>query len=167
MFREARLIHPADNQWHKSPFGLPLSFSLSIPIGRPCNPFPSHRKMLPKCRRGSFVLPKITYQDIVEPRTCARRGADGWPPLLPHRLAAAGRLYERAQKTRPEKKEKLFRAQYKIVFYVSLRGLFALIILLYNKDVSALGLAVQLRNVLFDIDVVLERPLDGHVIAGE
>lgn len=49
----------------------------------------------------------------------------------------------------------------------SLRGLFALIILLYNKDVSAFGLAVQLRNVLFDIDVVLERPLDGHVIAGE
>lgn len=71
------------------------------------------------------------------------------------------------KKTRPEKKEKLFRAQYKIVFYFSLRGIFALIILLYNKDVSALGLAVQLRNVLFDIDVVLERPLDGHVIAGE
>ena len=167
MFREAGLIHPDDKQWHKFPFGLPLSFPLSIPIGRPCNPFPSHRKMLPKCRRGSLVLPKITYQDVVEPRTCARRGADGWPPLLPHRLAAAGRLYERAQKTRPEKKEKLFRAQYKIVFYVSLRGLFALIILLYNKDVSALGLAVQLRNVLFDIDVVLERPLGGHVIAGE
>lgn len=58
---------------------------------------------------------------------------------------------------RPEKKEKLFRAQYKIVFYFSLRGLFALIIFPDNKDIGAFGLAAQLRNVLFDPVVVLER----------
>lgn len=89
------------------------------------------------------------------------------PPLLSRRLAAAGRIYERTQKTRPEKKEKLFRAQYKIVFYFSLRGLFALIIFPDNKDIGAFGLAAQLRNVLFDPVVVLERPLEGHFIAGE
>lgn len=88
-------------------------------------------------------------------------------PLLPHGLVAVERLYGRLQKTRPEKKEKLFRAQYKIVFYFSLRGLFALIIFPDNKDIGAFGLAAQLRNVLFDAVVVLERPLEGHFIAGE
>lgn len=88
-------------------------------------------------------------------------------PLFSHRLAAAGQLYERTQKMRPEKKEKLFRAQYKIVFYFSLRALLSLIIFHDNKDIGAFGLAAQLRNVLFDPVVVLERPLEGHFIAGE
>ena len=109
------------------------------------------------------VFPKITYQDVIE----SEEGLTGCRPLLSHRLAAAGRIYERTQKTRPEKKEKLFRAQYKIVFYFSLRGLFALIIFPDNKDIGAFGLAAQLRNVLFDPVVVLERPLEGHFIAGE
>lgn len=108
------------------------------------------------------VFPEITYQDVIEPEEVLTGCRPSSPTGSQRRDGSTN-----GHKMRPEKKEKLFRAQYKIVSYFSLRALLSLIIFPDNKDIGAFGLAAQLRNVIFVLVVVLERPLEGHFIAGE